>query len=571
MFREIRLEALGVIADASVDLGPGFTAITGETGAGKTMLVTALSLLRGGRADAGLVRHGAHRTRVEARVAVFDIPAAAAAASAAGGELDDDEILILGRTVTDEGRSRAFLGGAGVPASALATISDLLFAVHGQADQHRLLRPVAQRAALDRFTAERVTRLLDDYRPGYRRLQHIDATLAELLGAEQQRLRELDVLRHGLAEIAAVEPTPGEDDELRAEEDRLGNADALSAAAASAHEALVGGDGESPDAHSIAVSALRILEGQAAHDSVIADLAERVGEVSVLLTDIATDLADYASRVETDPVRLGRLQERRAALAGLTRKYGRTLTDVLAWAKESAPRVAELEAADERIDALRVERSALVDRLPGVAGDLSRARREAATRLGQLVTSELQALAMPHARVDVVVRPLPGTDPVARLGPDGADEVEMLLAANAGTPARPLAKGASGGELSRVMLALEVVLADTGSAPTLVFDEVDAGVGGKAAVEVGRRLGRLARTAQVVAVTHLPQVAAFAQRHYRVVKRDDGTVTTSGVQMLDEPGRVQELSRMLAGLEGSTTAEAHARELLEMAVSDDAG
>jgi len=244
------------------------------------------------------------------------------------------------------------------------------------------------------------------------------------------------------------------------------------------------------------------------------------------------------------------------------------VTDVLAWAKESAPRLAELETADAHIEALRSERATVVDRLLALADELSQARRLAAVRLGTDVSAELVELAMPHAQFQVVVRHRAGAEPGDRLGADGADDVEMLLAANPGAPARQLAKGASGGELSRVMLALEVVLADAMSPPTMVFDEVDAGVGGKAAVEVGRRLARLARTAQVIAVTHLPQVAAFAQRHYRVVKSDDGTVTTSGVQALDEGGRVTELSRMLAGLEGSATAQAHARELLHLADAD---
>jgi DNA repair protein RecN (Recombination protein N) len=300
------------------------------------------------------------------------------------------------------------------------------------------------------------------------------------------------------------------------------------------------------------------------------ELAARVSEVAVLISDVAADLSSYASGIDVAPARLDWVQQRRAALAGLTRKYGPTLRDVLAWAKESASRLAELEAADTRIEAMRAERAELVGVLLSLADAISRERDEAAGRLGEGVSRELAALAMPHARLEVFVRPLAGSDPQSRLGPAGCDDVEMVLSAHPGAPARPLGKGASGGELSRVMLALEVVLADTVSMQTMVFDEVDAGIGGRAAVEVGRRLARLARTAQVVAVTHLPQVAAFAQRHYRVVKRDDGTVTTSGVQVLDENDRVQELSRMLAGIEGSTTAEAHARELLRLA-GEDAG
>jgi len=567
VWEEIRLEALGVIDEATLEFCPGLTVITGETGAGKTMVVTALGLLRGGRADAGLVRHGSARTRVQARVDVADVPAAADLADAAGAELDDG-VLILARTVTADGRSRAFLGGAAVPASTIAAVSSSLVTVHGQSDQHRLLRPAAQRAALDRYGGEPVSLALARYRPAYERLQAIDAALDNLLASEQERMRELDVLRFGLSEVSAVEPFADEDDLLRAEHDRLAHADALREAATLAHDGLAGNDSELPDAHAVVVSAHRLLAAQRGHDPAVAELADRVAEVAVLLADVAADLAGYATGIEVDPRRLAWVQQRRAQLAALSRTYGPTLAEVLDWAKRSAPRLSELEAADSRIAELRTERAPVLEELRSASVQLSAARRGCATGLAERVRDEVSCLAMPHARFEVVVRAAPGLDPESRLGPDGADEVELLLAVNPGGPPRALAKAASGGELSRVMLALEVVLAGTGSVPTLVFDEVDAGVGGKAAVEVGRRLARLARTAQVVAVTHLPQVAAFAQRHYRVVKSDDGSVTTSGVQVLDTDGRVHEMSRMLAGLEGSTTAEAHARELLAMATAE---
>jgi len=567
MWHDIRLEAVGVIAEASLELCPGLTVITGETGAGKTMVVTGLELLRGGRADPGLVRHGSPRSRVEARVDLSDEPVATRLAEESGAELEDG-VLILGRTVSVEGRSRALLGGATVPAASLASVTDLLVAVHGQSDQQRLLRPAAQRAALDRYAGDPVARAITRYRTAYQRLHEIDDQLNRLLLSEQERLRELDVLRFGLAEVAAVRPVEHEDDDLRAEEERLAHADALRNAATLAHDALAGEDQQAPDAYTAVVTAHRLLEAQRAHDPALAELADRVGEVAVLLSEAATELASYASGLEVEPVRLAEVQERRAALGRLTRKYGPTLADVLDWAKESGSRLAELEAADSRIDQLRGERAAVLSNLLAAADQLSRTRRSAATELSERVRGELVGLAMPEARLEVSVSPRPGSDPSDRLGPDGADDVEFRLAASRGVPARPLSKGASGGELSRVMLALEVVLAGTGSVPTLVFDEVDAGVGGKAAVEVGRRLARLAATAQVVAVTHLPQVAAFAQRHYRVVKSDDGSVTTSGVQVLEPEERVRELSRMLAGLEGSATAEAHARELLEMAADE---
>ncbi len=566
MWEEIRLRRLGVIDDASLTLGPGFTAVTGETGAGKTMVVTALALLQGGRADTGLVRHGSGQARVEGTVAVDGLPEVAAMVAEAGGEVEDGS-AILARTLTAEGqgRSRAHLGGASVPASVLAALGERLVTVHGQSEQHRLRQPAAQREALDRFAGDPVATLLADYRPAHTRLAQARTELADLTARERERAREADALRLGLDEIAAVNPSAGEDDALRREEDRLAHAEALQSAAAHAHAALAG-DAEAAepgaDVTAQAATARSALEGVREHDPELATLADRAAELSYVAADLALDLAAYSEGVEVDPARLAAVQERRAALAALTRKYGPTVDEVLVWSEQASRRLLELESADDTIEALRTEVAALTDTLTALAPQLTAGRTAAADTLSGKVTAELADLAMPHARLRVEVR---GT---GSLGPDGADEVEILFAANPGSPDRPLAKGASGGELSRVMLALEVVLADTVDVPTFVFDEVDAGIGGRAAVEVGRRLARLARRSQVLAVTHLPQVAAFADRHYVVHKSDDGSVTTSGVLSLDSEGRVRELSRMLAGLEESTSAAAHAEELLELAERD---
>ena len=569
MWEEIRLRRLGVIDDAALTFGPGFTAVTGETGAGKTMVVTALTLLQGGRADTGLVRNGSGQARVEGTVGVDGLPGVAEMVADAGGEVEEGS-AILARTLTadGQGRSRAHLGGASVPASVLAALGERLVTVHGQSEQHRLRQPAAQREALDRFAGDPVRTLLADYRPAHGRLAQVRAELADLTARERERAREADALRLGVDEIAAAEPAAGEDDELRREEDRLAHAEALQAAAAQAHTALAG-DAEAAepgaDVTGQAATARSALEGVRAHDPELAALADRAAELSYVAADLALDLAAYSEGVEVDPARLAAVQERRAVLAALTRKYGPTIDDVLAWAEQSSRRLLELDGADETIEALRSEEADLTERLAALAPRLSAARSTAADALSDKVTAELADLAMPHARLRVDVRD------AGSLGPDGGDEVEILLAANAGAPERPLAKGASGGELSRVMLALEVVLADTVDVPTFVFDEVDAGIGGRAAVEVGRRLARLARRSQVLAVTHLPQVAAFADRHYVVHKSDDGSVTTSGVACLDSEGRVRELSRMLAGLEDSTSAAAHAEELLELAERDRAG
>jgi DNA repair protein RecN (Recombination protein N) len=566
MFEEIRLRRLGVIDEASLTLGPGFTAVTGETGAGKTMVVTALALLQGGRADTGLVRDGTGQARVEGTVSLSGLPDVASMVEAAGGEHEDGS-AILARTLSAEGagRSRAFLGGAAVPASVLAPVGDRLVTVHGQSEQHRLRQPAAQRAALDRFAGEPASRLLAAYRPAHRRLAAARADLTDLVDREQERAREIDALQHGLDEIAAAAPQPGEDDMLRAEEDRLAHAESLLAAAGRAHAALTGSAEQAeqaPDVTGLTATARAALDAVRHHDSELAGLADRAAELSYAAADLALDLAAYTQSVGVDPARLAAVQARRSQLAVLTRKYGPTADDVVSWAEQAGARLSHLQGAGDAIDALRAEVAELATRVTELAGRLTAVRVEAASTLSQRVSSELAELAMPDARLVVAVRP------AGDLGPDGADEVELRLAASAGTPARRLAQGASGGELSRVMLALEVVLADTDPVPTFVFDEIDAGIGGRAAVEVGRRLARLARRAQVLVVTHLPQVAAFADRHYVVAKSDDGTVSTSGVAALDSAGRVRELSRMLAGLENSATAAAHAEELLALATQD---
>jgi DNA repair protein RecN (Recombination protein N) len=397
-----------------------------------------------------------------------------------------------------------------------------------------------------------------------------------VVATARERAREADLLRFGLGEIEAVSPVPGEDIDLAAEESRLGFADTLRTAAEQARAALTSDDGN-PDALGAVAAARRLLDGVRDHDPQAAELADRLAELSYLLSDLAADVSSYASGLETDPARLAAVSERRAALTALIRKYGASVDEVLAWAATAAQRVLDLDDTDTVIDRLTARRDDLLEQLAEVGQSLTAARESAAAALAEAVTEELRALAMPHARVSVVVTQTPADDSVLgvtvdgrrlRMTATGLDEVELLLAANVGSEPRSLAKGASGGELSRVMLALEVALADTDPVPTFVFDEVDAGVGGKAAVEVGRRLAMLARTAQVLVVTHLPQVAAFATRHVVVAKSQDGRVTTSGLQVLDDEARVRELSRMLAGLEDSASARAHAEELLAAARSD---
>ncbi|WP_229053799.1 DNA repair protein RecN [Aeromicrobium sp. Leaf350] len=560
MWRHLELRSLGVIEHAELPLDAGFTVITGETGAGKTMVVTALGLLRGERSDAGLVRHGSDQARVEAIIDVAGRAGLAGKVDDAGGAVDDDE-LVIARAVSAQGRSRAYAGGTSVPAGLLTELTDELVAVHGQSDQHRLGRPAHQRAALDAFAGPAVATLLERYVPAHRRWREIDDRLQRLRSATQERARELDAAEHGLAEIDEVAPVAGEDAELEAVESRLAHAESLARAAQVAHDLLtgdveqaVGPEGAAP----LAAQAAAELDAQAAHDPELEALAVRVGELSVSLTDLAADLAGYLASVDLDPAGLATIQERRSRLGQLQRKYGPSLDEVLAWADDARRRVLDLGADDDTVAALEAERDALHAELLQLAARLTEVRTEAGARLATEVGSELEALSMKSARLVVEI----GT---AELGPWGADTVELLFAANSGAAPRPLTKGASGGELSRLMLSLEVVLADRSDVPTLVFDEVDAGIGGRAAVEVGRRLAVLAENAQVLAVTHLPQVAAFARHHFRVLKDDDGNVTSSSVVRLTGQDRVDELARMLAGLEDSSAAQQHARELLELA------
>lgn len=573
MIEEIRIRGLGVIDDAVLEPHRGLTVVTGETGAGKTMVLTGLALLLGGRADPAVVR--GHRAEVEGRIVDATAPVVERVLEA-GGDLDDGALL-LARTVASEGRSRAFLGGRSVPVSVLTELADDLVAVHGQSDQQRLLAPSRQRAALDRYAGAAVAVPLAAYRARYDRLREVERLLADIGAHLRERAQEADLLRHGLGEVEAVAPEPGEAESLAAEAERLAHAEGLRDAAARAHEALRS-DGDDLDALSLLASARRALDAEREHDPELGRYADRLADAVAGLDDVASELASYADGVEADPARLEAVQERRAALSGLTRKYGATIDEVLAWAERSATRLLELDGDDERLVALEDERRALRDELGRLATEVSAARAAAGQRFGAAVTAELTALAMPHAVVSVEVRhadahdglevALPDGPRTLAFGPSGTDEIEILLVPHAGAPARPIAKGASGGELSRVMLAVEVVLAGTEPVATLVFDEVDAGVGGKAAVEVGRRLARLARSSQVLVVTHLPQVAAFADRQVVVEKSDDGRVTASQLRAVDDAERVRELARMLAGLEGSEHAAAHAQELLDLAAAD---
>ncbi|MCW2622871.1 MAG: recombination and repair protein [Frankiales bacterium] len=584
VLEEMRIQVLGVIDEAVLELSPGLTVVTGETGAGKTMVVQGLSLLFGGRGDAGRVRPGATRAVVEGRLLLGGEHPAVQRALDAGGELDDG-VLLLSRSVAADGRSRAHVGGRGVPVGVLGELAESLLAVHGQDDQQRLLKPARQRDALDRFGGPPVAAALAVYGEQWIRWRGVRDQINALTAARDERGREAAVLRAGLEAIEAAAPQPGEDETLRAEIRRHDAADELRAASSGASEALTGLDsGEGADALGLLTTARRALEGAAGADPVLAGMAARVAEASLLVADVAADVASYASSVDVDPARMAAAQDRLAELTALTRRWApdgsaQDVDAVLAWGEAASVRLLELEGTDDRLEQLHAEDEALVVQVGDLAVELTTARVAAAETFGAAVSAELAELAMPHAAVSAAVTQredlhgLPVGERRLVAGPLGVDDVELLLAPHPGAPPRALNRGASGGELSRVMLAVEVVFAGADPVPVMVFDEVDAGVGGRAAVEVGRRLARLARDHQVLVVTHLPQVAAFADTHLLVVKSDDGSVTSSGVVRLDDQARVAELSRMLAGLD-SGLARGHAEELLASSkalVAQDAG
>ena len=553
MITSLSLSGLGVIETADLELQPGLTVLTGETGAGKTMVVTSLQLLLGARATADLVRAGAPRAQVTAHVAVDPEGEVAHRVRDAGGDVDEESLTAV-RTIAASGRSRAALGGAAVPVGLLGEIGAELIAIHGQHDQGHLVVPAMQRDLLDRFgDCSRWWRRSDTTT---RHMRALDAERADLLTHRQERLRESAALRFGLDEITAVAPVAGEDAALRAEEERLAHAVELKQAALSVAAALT----EDDRAVVVRLAELqRMLDLVRHHDPHLDEVAGRLAEATYLVADLASDLNGYGNGVEADPARLAELQDRRSALTGLMRKYGPELGDVLTWAADAEQRLASVVGTDERLAELDAAIDAATAAWHRQASELSAARVAAAARLSSAVTAELAALAMPDAELNVEVKQ--GTEPTA----SGLDEVVYLLRPHRGGGYAPVQRGASGGELSRVMLALEVVLADVDPVGTLVFDEVDAGVGGAAAVEVGRRLGQLGRSRQVLVVTHLPQVAAFADQHWVVHKSTDGEVTSSGLRELDDEGRVRELTRMLAGLADSSSGQAHAEELLAVA------
>mgnify|MGYP000847273629 FL=1 len=571
MIETISIENLGVIAQAELPLGPGLTALTGETGAGKTMVLTSLKLLLGSKADPAIVRAGTQRCVVEGAFALEEDAKCIQIAQEAGCEIEDD-LLLASRVVPATGRSRAHLGGRAVPASVLGQVGSRLVSIHGQADQLRLRTAAAQRRALDAVGGSEHEQLCRQYSSCYRAWNQARQDLETWREQALAREGEIAGLRHALEQLEALDPKPGEDQALAEEASRLENLDLLRSGAAQAANAISGDELNDDVANVIALVSVarRSLENAADHDSRLASLMPRLNEVAALTSDLAMELTDYLSDLDADPDRLAWVHERREQLrrgcleiGGLGQVFA-NVDELLAFGQHSAARLAQLDGPLDREAELAAEVERTGKELKTVAKRLSQARTKLAKLLSQQVSAELEGLMMRGAKLQVRL------DPLEQPGPTGMEEVELLLRAHPGAAALPLEKGASGGELSRIMLALEVVLAQHTATKrhTFVFDEIDAGVGGRAAVEIGRRLAALARHHQVIVVTHLAQVAAWAQTQLVVVKQvgqASNEATTTAVETVEGPERVRELARMLSGQSDSQTALRHAEELLEQA------
>jgi DNA repair protein RecN (Recombination protein N) len=558
VIEEILIRDLGVISEAKLEFGPGLTVLTGETGAGKTMVLNALGLLLGERSDSSAIRKGQEQAFVEGRWLLAD--SAMKRIRELGIELDDQELLV-NRSVSAEGRSRAALSGKSIPVGILSEIGDQLVVVHGQSDQIRLRSAVAQREALDQFAGDALAKVLTEYAAVFANWKQASSRLIELTTQLEARSREADQIRSAVEELTALDPKPGEDVELSEKASKLTHLEELRIAATESHNQLSSeGFDDSSDAITLIGKARRALEAVSEHDPELASLAEQLKEIGYSLNETSASISGYLASLDSDgSAELERIQQRRANLTSAMRKYGPSLEEVVSFLENSGARLLELDSSDKEIQELTSLEQALSKQAVSLAKTITDLRTKAASELAKSVTAELAALAMTGASLEVTITP------ASELGSHGADQVAILLSAYPGAEPRPLGKGASGGELSRIMLAIEVVLAKSELAPTFVFDEVDAGVGGAAATEVGKRLATLAQNAQVIVVTHLPQVAAFATRHLRVLKSVSDQYTATDVVRLEGDEVVEELARMLSGLSESESGKTHAKELLELA------
>lgn len=549
MIESISIRNLGVISNAELELGPGFTALTGETGAGKTMVLTALALLLGGRADSTAIRAGETQLQVSGTWVISDEKLSAELV-ALGADVDNGR-LVVSRTLTADGRSRALMGGISVPISMLSQYAERLVAVHGQADQIRLRSLSAQRDALDQFGDYRAE--LSAYRSAYQAYRDLETRLERLRSAGLAESARLEVLREQVRAVESLDVQPNELVDLGERIERLSNVEALRVSAALAHDALSSEEGI--DAIQALGAARKALE--TARDSKLYNLGQKLRELGSQAQEIAAEISAYLHDLEADPTQLDALQQRRADIMALERRFGKSPAELIEQLPILKSEILDLDSSDEQVEKLEVQLEAALSQVGFAAKRLTERRVEAATQLSERVSKELASLAMSASKLRVNITE---ADDFAS---HGIDRVEFLLTTFSGAEPRSLVKGASGGELSRVMLAIELVLAGSAPAPTMIFDEVDAGVGGQAALELGRRLRSLSNSTQVLVVTHLPQVAAFADAQIRVEKNSSGSVTESQVTRLERSERVVELARMLSGNPDSASALQHAQELLD--------
>jgi len=563
---DISIRNLGIIDQSELEFGKGLNVLTGETGAGKTMILTALALILGGKSDSALVRHGSDRLVASATFSVTkDL---APVIDEVGAELDDDS-LIISRTVNADGKSKAVCGGVNVPAGTLSSIGESLIEIHGQSANAQIVKPARQRELLDRFGGQEIAKALSAYQESFAQYLELKSRVAAMKSSASKRDGEIAELQEFLNAWTKLKAIRNECATTEDEINRLSSVEDLRLAGTTSMAAL---DSEESGALTLLHSARAALEGAKGKDSRLEEIADRVSEAVFILDDASTDLASYVTSLEADPSRLDLLQSRKAELLAFIKRWGGALSPdeelvlLAAKAKSGKEAIADLAGGDERIAELENELTSLKKKLLLCATELTGVRLKFAEKLSSSVTTEIHALSMPHTQFFAEVS---SPDYTSQLKESdftqlGCDEVTMLIQGHQDGPKIALGKGASGGEMSRIMLGLEVVIAQTHPVGTYIFDEVDAGVGGKAAIEVGKRLHQLSKQSQVIVVTHLPQVAAWADTHFVVKKSSDGSVVASGVWKLSDSERVEEIARMLAGLEDSLSAREHATELLAL-------
>ena len=563
---EISIRNLGAIEQSQLELGPGLNVLTGETGAGKTMILTALNLVLGGKSDSALVRHGADRLIATAQ---FRLPKSVHQLFVDVGAEIEDGSVIISRTVNADGKSKAVCGGNNVPASTLAELTRSLVEIHGQSANSQIVKPARQRELLDRYGGSEIAISLNEYQEKFAQYGSLKERLGALKASASKREGEIAELEEFVAAWSKLKATRGECAATNDEISRLSSVEDLRISSSGALSAL---NDEEKGALSSLHYARKFLDSAKDKDSKLEEIADRIAESLFILDDAATDLASYSSALEADPARLNLLQERKSELNAFLKRWAgagepdEELILLAAKAKSAKEIIADLRGGEERTVEIEKQLQSLKQELLDAARSLSSAREKAAKALSTEVTREIQALAMPHTKffVDVTKPDYSGPLKENNFTSLGCDEVLMQIQGQVDGVKVALGKGASGGEMSRIMLALEVVIAKSHPVGTYIFDEVDAGVGGKAAIEVGKRLHALSQNAQVIVVTHLPQVAAWADTHFMVSKSSDGTIVASGVTRLTEETRIEEIARMLAGLEGSTSAREHAAELLAL-------